>query len=97
MISDKNKPSDPLPKGLKKWDTIIGINNVPTNNDVEFANELRKYKIGTSISINILRDKRFITVNDVPLKIFPVPTEQMYGRKSPVAIPTAPPTTQKSK
>ena len=96
MISDKNKPTDPLPKGLKKWDTIVGVNNVPTNNDVEFANELRKYKIGDLISINILRDKRFITVNDIPLKIFPVPIDKMYGGRAQLN-PLAPPMNQDKK
>ncbi len=34
MISDKNKPDNPLPKGLQAWDTIIGINDIAINNDV---------------------------------------------------------------
>ena len=79
MISDQNKPTDPLPKGLKAWDTIIGINDVAINNDVEFADQLEKYKIGDTISINILRDKRFIQVDNITLKVFPVPTDKMYG------------------
>ena len=88
MISDQNKPTDPLPKGLKAWDTIIGVNNIPTNNDVEFANELRKYKIGDTVNINILRDKRFIQVDNITLKVFPVPTDKMYGNRNlPVPVP----------
>ena len=82
MISDKNKPTDPLPKGLKAWDTIVGINNIAINNDVEFAEQLRKYKIGDSVNINIIRDKRFIQVDNVTLKVFPVPIELMYGQKA---------------
>ena len=82
MISDKNKPTDPLPKGLKAWDTIVGINNIAINNDVEFAEQLRKYKIGDSVNINIIRDKRFIQVDNITLKIFPVPIELMYGQKA---------------
>ena len=88
MISDQNKPTDPLPKGLQAWDTIVGINNIATNNDVEFADQLRKYKIGDSVSINILRDKRFIQVDNVTLKVFPVPTDKMYGNRNlPVPVP----------
>jgi serine protease Do len=79
MISDKNKPDNPLPKGLRAWDTIIGINNIAINNDVEFADELGKYKIGDTVSINILRDKRFIQVDNITLKVFPVPTKLFYG------------------
>ena len=82
MISDKNKPTNPLPKGLRAWDTIIGINNIAINNDVEFADELGKYKIGDAVSLNILRDKRFIQVDNITLKIFPVPIEVLYGQKS---------------
>ena len=82
MISDKNKPINPLPKGLRAWDTIIGINDIAINNDVEFADELVKYKIGDIISLNILRDKRFIQVDNITLKIFPVPIEVLYGQKS---------------
>jgi serine protease Do len=82
MISNKNKPTDPLPKGLKAWDTIIGINDIAINNDIEFAEQLGKYKIGDAVSLNILRDKRFIQVDNITLKVFPVPTELMYGQKA---------------
>ena len=88
MISDKNKPVDPLPKGLRAWDTIVGINDIAINNDVEFADELGKYKIGDVVSLNILRDKRFIQVDNVTLKVFPVPTDKMYGNRNlPVPVP----------
>ena len=88
MISDKNKPIDPLPKGLKAWDTIVGINDIAINNDVEFAEQLRKYKIGDTVNINIIRDKRFIQVDNVTLKVFPVPTDKMYGNRNlPVPVP----------
>jgi len=82
MISDKNKPTNPLPKGLRAWDTIIGINNIAINNDVEFADQLGKYKIGDTVSINIIRDKRFIQVDNITLKVFPVPIKLMYGEKA---------------
>jgi len=82
MISDKNKPINPIPKGLRAWDTIIGINDIAINNDVEFADELVKYKIGDIISLNILRDKRFIQVDNITLKIFPVPIKLLYGERA---------------
>ena len=88
MISDQNKPDNPLPKGLEAWDTIVGINNIAINNDVEFADQLRKYKIGDAVSINILRDRRFIQVDNITLKVFPVPTDKMYGNRNlPVPVP----------
>jgi len=78
MISDQNKPINPIPEGLRAWDTIIGINDVPINTDIEFADELIKYKVGEKITINIIRDKRFMKVGNITLKVFPVPTEQLY-------------------
>jgi len=82
LISDKNKPTNPLPKGLQAWDTIIGINDVAINNDVEFADQLGKYKIGDTVSINILRDKRFIQIDNITLKVFLVPINVMYGKRA---------------
>ena len=87
MISDENKPTSPIPEGLKAWDTIIGINDVPINTDIEFADQLIKYKIGDKISINILRDKRFMKVDNITLKVFPVPTDKMYSRDIAIPIP----------
>jgi S1-C subfamily serine protease len=88
LISDQNKPTNPLPKGLQAWDTVIGINNIAINNDVEFAEQLGKYKIGDLVNINILRDKRFIQVDNITLKVFPVPTDKMYGNRNlPVPVP----------
>ena len=78
LISNENKPTNPIPKGLKPWDTIIGINDIPINTDVEFADQLIKYKIGEKISVNIIRDKRFMKVGNITLKTFTVPTEKMY-------------------
>ena len=78
MISNENKPTNPIPEGLKPWDTIIGINDVPINTDVELADQLIKNKIGEKIIINIIRDKRFMKIGNITLKVFPVPTDKMY-------------------
>ena len=85
MISNENKPTNPIPKGLKAWDTIVGINDIPINTDIEFADELIKYKIGEKIIINIIRDKRFMKIGNITLKVFPVPTDKMY--KADLAFP----------
>ena len=78
LISNDNEPTNPIPVGLKAWDTIIGINDVPINTDVEFADVLIKYYIGEEISVNIIRDKRFMKVGNITLKKFTVPTEKLY-------------------
>ena len=86
MIS-KAKPKKPIPKGLKPWDTIIGINDVLINNDVEFADELQKNKIGQTISVSILRDKRFMRIDNITLKTLPIPTDLLYGDSLKPTLP----------
>ena len=78
LISDDNEPTNPIPEGLKPWDTIIGINDVLSNTDVEFADQLKRYKIGEKITVNIIRNKRYMTVGDITLKTFTVPTDKLY-------------------
>ena len=80
LVSNDNEPTNPIPVGLKAWDTIIGINDVPINTDVEFADELIKYNIGEKIIVNIIRDKRYMKVSNITLKIFTVPTDKMYSQ-----------------
>jgi S1-C subfamily serine protease len=69
-----------IPKGLKAFDTIIGVNDVLINDGLQFSDELRKYKIGDIITLTIIRKQVFLRV-DVPLKVFPVPVETMYGKR----------------
>ena len=78
LVSNDNEPTNPIPEGLKAWDTIIGINDVPINTDVEFADELIKYNNGEDITVNIIRDKRFMKVGNITLKKFTVPTDKLY-------------------
>jgi len=78
LISDDNEPTNPIPEGLKPWDTIIGINDVLINTDVEFADQLIRYKIGEKITVNIIRNKRYMTVGDITLKTFTLPTDKLY-------------------
>jgi S1-C subfamily serine protease len=69
-----------LPTGIEVWDTIVGVNNIPVNNGVEFSDQLIKYDIGTKIKLTLIRNKRYIQV-EVPLKVLPLRTELMYGKK----------------
>ena len=69
-----------LPVGIEVWDTIVGVNNIPVNNGVEFSDQLIKYDIGTKIELTLIRNKRYIQV-EVPLKVLPLQTELMYGKK----------------
>ena len=73
------RPDENLPKGLKKFDTIIGVNDEMVNDGLQFSNELYKYNIGDTITLTLIRKRRYMKV-DVPLKIFPVDADAMYSK-----------------
>jgi hypothetical protein len=50
------------------------------NSGLQFSDELGKYKIDDIITLTIIRKRKFLKVH-VPLKTFPVPVEQMYGKR----------------
>jgi serine protease Do len=80
------RPDANLPKGLKEFDTIVGINDELTNSGLEFSDEIYKYNIGDTITLTIIRKQRFKKV-DVTLKIFPVNADAMYSQR---ALPLKP-------
>ncbi len=74
------------PKGIKQFDTIIAINDVMTNGQVQFSDQIGKYNVGDTITLTIIRKRRYLKV-DVPLKVFPVNADAMY---SAIRKPTLP-------
>ena len=66
-----------LPKGIDKYDTIIGINGELFNDGVKFSNLLENYKVGEKITLTLIRKGRYKLV-DVVLKEFPVDVEKLY-------------------
>jgi len=80
------RPDENLPKGLKKFDTIIGVNGEMINDGLQFSDELSKYNIGDTITLTIIRKRRYLKV-DVPLKVFPVNADAMYSK---IKTPTLP-------
>jgi len=81
------RPDENLPKGLKKFDTIIGVNGEMINDGLQFSDELSKYNIGDTITLTIVRKRRYLKV-DVPLKVFPVDADAMYSKiKIPPTLP----------
>jgi len=80
------RPDESLPKGLKKFDTIIGVNGEMINDGLQFSDELYKYKIGETITLTIVRKRRYLKV-DVPLKIFPVDADKMYSKIQKPILP----------
>ena len=80
------RPDENLPKGLKKFDTIIGVNDEMVNDGLQFSNELYKYNIGDTITLTLIRKRRYLKV-DVPLKIFPVDADKMYSKIQKPILP----------
>ena len=81
------RPDENLPKGLKKFDTIIGVNGEMINDGLQFSDELSKYNIGDTITLTIVRKRRYLKV-DVPLKVFPVDADAMYSKiRMPPTLP----------
>jgi len=80
------RPDENLPKGLKKFDTIIGVNGEMINDGLQFSDELSKYNIGDTITLTIVRKRRYLKV-DVPLKVFPVDADAMYSKIKTPALP----------
>jgi len=81
------RPDENLPKGLKKFDTIIGVNGEMINDGLQFSDELSKYNIGDTITLTIVRKRRYLKV-DVPLKVFPVDADKMYSQiRIPPTLP----------
>ncbi len=76
------RPDENLPKGLKKFDTIIGINGEMTNDGLQFSDEIYKYGIGDTVTLTLVRKQRYMKV-DVPLKVFPVDADKMYAQQVP--------------
>ncbi len=80
------RPGETLPKGLKKFDTIIGVNNEMINDGLQFSDEIYKYNIGDTITLTLIRKQRYLKV-DVPLKVFPVNADTMYKTIKPLILP----------
>jgi len=81
------RPDENLPKGLKKFDTIIGVNGEMINDGLQFSDELSKYNIGDTVTLTIVRKRRYLNV-EVPLKVFPVDADKMYSKIKTPTLPT---------
>ena len=57
-----------------------------TNDGLQFSDELYKYKIGETITLTIVRKRKYMKV-DVPLKVFPVNADKMYAGQNKPLIP----------
>ena len=74
-------PAENKPEGIESWDTLIGVNGIPINDGIELADELIKYNVGDTITLTLIRNRKFVLV-DVPLKVLPIKVEDLYGKKT---------------
>ena len=80
------RPAENLPKRLKKFDTIIGVNGKMINDGLQFSDEIYKYNIGDTVTLTLIRKQRFLKV-DVTLKVFPVDASKMYSKIQKPLLP----------
>jgi len=73
------KKSDTMPENIKEFDTVIAVNDKMINTHVEMSNELEEYNVGDTVTVTIIRERRFMKL-DIPLKVFKVPVEKMYKK-----------------
>jgi len=71
--------SDDIPEDLKAFDTIVAVEDDLVNNSVELINAIDKHNIGDTISLTVIRKRKYIKVQ-VTLRLFPVPIEQLYPK-----------------
>ena len=83
LVSEDKKIAD----GVKLWDTIVAINGNLVNNGVDLSDEVIKYEVGDTITLTIIRKKKYIKV-DIELQVYEVPVESMYkNRNNPMGAP----------
>ena len=83
LVSEDKKIAD----GVKLWDTIVAINDNLVNNGVDLSDEVIKYEVGDTITLTIIRKKKYIKV-DIELQVYEVPVESMYkNRNNPMGAP----------
>ena len=68
-----------VPGELKVWDTIIAINDELVNNHIDFSDKLNEYKPNDTITLTVIRNKRYMKVI-VPLKVLEVNPDDLYKK-----------------
>jgi len=83
-------PSDPMPEGLKQFDTIISVNGKAVNRQDDLTDVIRTKKPGDTIDLLVIRDRVYKNVT-VPLKKLEVTGAQLYDKQgNPQAVPPKP-------
>jgi len=82
-------PTEGMPEGLEKFDTIVGIDGEAVNRQDDLTDVIRNKKVGDTINLLIIRDRVFKNVT-VTLKKLKVTGSQLFDKKGNLQIPEAP-------
>ena len=83
-------PSDPMPEGLEKFDTIVSVNGKAVNRQDDLKDEIRTKNVGDTVDLVVIRDRIYKNVT-VTLKKLEVTGAELYDKQgNPRSAPLLP-------
>ena len=79
-------PTDDIPEGLEKFDTIVGIDGQAVNRQENLTDIIRNKQVGDTVELLIIRDRVYKNVT-ITLKKLEVTGAQLYDRKGNLQTP----------
>ena len=79
-------PTDDIPEGLEKFDTIVGIDGQAVNRQENLTDIIRNKQVGDTVELLIVRDRVYKNVT-ITLKKLEVTGAQLYDRKGNLQTP----------
>ena len=79
-------PTDDIPEGLEKFDTIVGIDCQAVNRQENLTDIIRNKQVGDTVELLIIRDRVYKNVT-ITLKKLEVTGAQLYDRKGNLQTP----------
>ena len=83
-------PTDPMPEGLEKFDTIVSVNGKAVNRQDDLTDEIRTKNVGDTVDLVVIRDRVYKNVT-VTLKKLEVTGAELYDKQgNPRSAPLLP-------
>ena len=89
-------PSDPMPEGLEKFDTIISVNGKAVNRQDDLTDEIRTKNVGDTVDLVVIRDRVYKNVT-VTLKKLEITGAELYDKQGNPRTAPPPPKTEEPK
>ena len=89
-------PSDPMPEGLEKFDTIISVNGKAVNRQGDLTDEIRTKNVGDTVDLVVIRDRVYKNVT-VTLKKLEITGADLYDKQGNPRTAPLPPKTEEPK